>query len=505
MNPMKKIYSIFAVLALMSTSCSWLDITPADTVVEEELFSEAEGFHNAINGLYNSMSDSELYGRELSYGFVEVLSQNYVNEAKAYIKGITNYSAYYPLFSFDYTKEKVQQIIEGIWKKAFFTIANANNIITNIDELTAAKFRYGQEEKNLIKGEALAIRAMMHLDMLRIFAPAPVVADNKPYIPYLETFPYYGGQAKEPVDEVMKKIVRDLLTAKELIASYDTADADRRHYLSSINRFTLPTGETNADAFYYYRGYRMNIIAVTGMLARAYNYWGKHTEAFEQAKEASEFVFETENNTAALLYSNGSQTPYDRKFSSDLMFCLSDINMTENYQAYSTPTSNDYLNLDAKVIKFEGVPETDAGDNRLRYLMERNEKWSQVGFRPLKYLKLDAANDIAGRVADMLPVMRLSEMHFIMAEAKASEGNFSEADGANYYLNLVREGRNCKKMDLGITDMTSFKKQLFMEVRKEYCNEGHTFFYFKKYNEPITTKMMPESFVIPTPQSENVN
>lgn len=72
MNPMKKIYSIFAVLALMSTSCSWLDITPADTVVEEELFSEAEGFHNAINGLYNSMSDSELYGRELSYGFVEV-------------------------------------------------------------------------------------------------------------------------------------------------------------------------------------------------------------------------------------------------------------------------------------------------------------------------------------------------------------------------------------------------------------------------------------------------
>ena len=48
------------------------------------------------------------------------------------------------------------------------------------------------------------------------------------------------------------------------------------------------------------------------------------------------------------------------------------------------------------------------------------------------------------KVADMLPIIRLSEMHFIMAEAKASEGNFSETDGANYYLNLVREGRNCK-------------------------------------------------------------
>ena len=48
---MKKIYSILAVMTLAATSCSWLDITPADTVVEEELFGEAEGFHNAINGL----------------------------------------------------------------------------------------------------------------------------------------------------------------------------------------------------------------------------------------------------------------------------------------------------------------------------------------------------------------------------------------------------------------------------------------------------------------------
>ncbi len=502
---MKKIYSILAVLTLMSTSCSWLDITPADTVVEEELFQEATGFHNAINGLYNSMSDSELYGRELSYGFVEVLSQNYVNGSKAYIKGISTYSAYYPLFTFDYTKEGVQQIIEGIWKKAYFTIANANNIIENIEDLTPDKFRYGQEEKNLIKGEALAIRAMMHFDMLRLFAPAPVVGGTKPYIPYLETFPYYGGQANETVEGVLKKVERDLLAAKELIASYDTADADRREQLGSHERFILATGGSNASAFYNYRGYRMNIIAVTGILARVYNYWGKHAEAFEQAKEASEFVFETKNNSAALSYSNGTQTAHDRKFSSDLIFCLSDINMTENYQAYSAPTSNDYLNLDAKVVKFEGVPDADAGDNRLRYLVERNEKWGQVGFRPLKYLKLDDGNETANRVYDMLPIIRLSEMHFIMAEAKANEGNFSQEDGANYYLNLVREGRNCKKMDLGLTDMTTFKNQLFTEVRREYCNEGHTFFYFKKYNEPITAKMLPESFVIPTPQSENVN
>lgn len=108
---MKKLITILAVLTLTATSCSWLDITPEDTVIEEELFEEADGFHNAINGLYNTMSGSDLYGRELSYGFVEVLAQNYVDGSKAYIKGLASYSDYYPLFKFDYTKEGVQQIV----------------------------------------------------------------------------------------------------------------------------------------------------------------------------------------------------------------------------------------------------------------------------------------------------------------------------------------------------------------------------------------------------------
>lgn len=506
---MKKILYIFVIMtAMFATSCSWLDITPADTVIEEELFSESRGFHNAINGLYKTMSGPELYGRELSYGFAEVLSQNYIQKAEWWDPdGIATYSVYYPLFQYDYTgTEGVQKIIENMWGKAYFVIANANNIIEKIEDLTPDKFKYGQEEKNLIKGEALAVRAMMHFDMLRLFAPAPLVADAQPYIPYLETFPYYGGQAKESVESVMTKIERDLLEAKELIRSYDTYDAEKMSKLSTFGRFMLSTGGSNADAFYEYRGYRINVLAVTGLLARIYNYWGKHDKAFGQAQETADFLYDTENKYKALVYSNNNQTQYDRKFSTDLIFCLSDPKMTENYQPYSATASNDYLNINSDMVKFEGVDEADARDNRLRYLVTSVEDWyGNVTYKPLKYIKNDVSQDIANRVADILPVMRLSEMHFIMAEAKANEGNFGETDGANYYLNLVRAGRNCKMMNLGITDMDTFKTQLFMEVRKETFNEGHTFYYYKKYNELLTSKMKPENFVVPTPFTENVN
>ena len=44
-----------------------------------------------------------------------------------------------------------------------------------------------------------------------------------------------------------------------------------------------------------------------------------------------------------------------------------------------------------------------------------------------------------------------------------------------------------------------------MEVRKEDCNEGRTFYYFKKYNTLLTKKMIPENFIIPIPQSEKIN
>ena len=70
----------------------------------------------------------------------------------------------------------------------------------------------------------------------------------------------------------------------------------------------------------------------------------------------------------------------------------------------------------------------------------------------------------------------------------------------------VRVGRNCKgDVDLGITDMTTFKSRLLGEVRREFFQEGQTFFYYKKYGEKFTTGMNPDSFVVPKPDSENVN
>ena len=68
-------------------------------------------------------------------------------------------------------------------------IANANDLIQHIEQTDAHLFEKGEMEKKMIMGEAYACRALMHFDMLRLFAPAPVNDDGQAYVPYVETYP----------------------------------------------------------------------------------------------------------------------------------------------------------------------------------------------------------------------------------------------------------------------------------------------------------------------------
>ena len=79
---MRKNIIISAVLVLFvgMTSCSgWLDVKPKKTVEEEELFSREIGFKEALTAAYIKMANTNLYAKNLSYGFIDILGQRYEN------------------------------------------------------------------------------------------------------------------------------------------------------------------------------------------------------------------------------------------------------------------------------------------------------------------------------------------------------------------------------------------------------------------------------------------
>ncbi|MFR7812353.1 MAG: RagB/SusD family nutrient uptake outer membrane protein [Butyricimonas faecihominis] len=71
---------------------------------------------------------------------------------------------YYRIKNFEY--DKAETIINNIWSQAYTTIANLNNILENIEnkENILHPTYY-----NIIKGEALGLRAFLHFELLRMF------------------------------------------------------------------------------------------------------------------------------------------------------------------------------------------------------------------------------------------------------------------------------------------------------------------------------------------------
>ena len=125
-----KIYHwiIACCLLLPLGGCSnWLDVIPEDSVDEKDLFSTGEGYRNALNGVYRQMSQTSMYGQQMSWGFIDVLGQLY-NTQK-----LSNYSAYgIAGKNYAYRDETVKSVIQVIWSNTYNSIANCNNIVGRI-------------------------------------------------------------------------------------------------------------------------------------------------------------------------------------------------------------------------------------------------------------------------------------------------------------------------------------------------------------------------------------
>ena len=215
----KYIYLMMTILAIaLFSSCDeWLDLEPSDKVDDSKLYGTYEGFRNSLNGIYTSISEGELYGREMTWGLLSVLGQDYLSGSSG------TSSTYQYAQQYNYTRSTIKTIISKMWSKSYNAIANCNKLIQEIDDKDPGFFPEGDMEKNLILGEALALRGFLHFDMVRLFAPAPESGDNGEYVPYYATFPSYS-EPRLRTSEILEKIIIDLERAKDLVIQWDTTN-----------------------------------------------------------------------------------------------------------------------------------------------------------------------------------------------------------------------------------------------------------------------------------------
>lgn len=131
----------------------------------------------------------------------------------------------------------------------------------------------------------MAVRAMLHFDILRLFAPAPVTNDAGEYIPYRKNYSV-TDEPKVTSTLALQYITEDLLRAKNLVAKNDTV-VNRGMLLTNHDNRFISGYSAEGGLFFCSRGVRLNFVAITGLLARVYLYAGDKINAQKYA----EFIY----------------------------------------------------------------------------------------------------------------------------------------------------------------------------------------------------------------------
>ncbi|SEW54221.1 RagB/SusD family nutrient uptake outer membrane protein [Chitinophaga arvensicola] len=471
---MKYLHNILFLAAsigmLSLTSCKkWLDVRPKTEVKESEQFSTEQGFKDALYGTYQKAADGQLYGENLTFGFLEVLSQGYESTTK--IDHDFFYSATY-----QYNNAGVTSRINSIWNNMYSTIAQTNYILKNIDD---RKSLFTGNNYSIIRGEALALRAFLHFDLLRLYAPSPKSDVTATAIPYMTAFTV-TPQARLKVGEVIAACEKDLKEAEALLRVYP--------------QMSNPSGN---DDFLAFRSNRMNYWAVKAILARLYLYNNDRVHALAYAKDiinSNNFRFIT---SAEL---NAAAKDLNRTFTPEHIFAIYVAKLKDPVSSYFMMATGDKLyrkftiTEDRRKALFEV---STGGGTDLRFVS--NSLWSASNgiIFPSKLWQIDENRE---ELKKRIPVLTLSEMYYIAAESEPLT-----ADGLKW-LNKVRSARNIAELPAGI-DATTLQNEIFKEYRKDFICEGQLFYYYKRINRnkiegALNSNISNDQYVLPLPQQE---
>ena len=210
----KTIYILISLLSLSSCH-DWLDVAPNTDVPAKELFTTENGFTSALAGLYIVMTDEATYGKNLTFGLMEQLAQMYDKLPD----GTSDRSSIY-VYDRETNTYNTKGVLANTWQAQYHTIANANNLLKWWD-LNAETVLVDTINRRMIRGEALALRAFLHFDLLRGWGPMNYAGNKE--AKEMKCMPYrmvadHTPSPLLPAEKVVRHIINDLQEARECMS-----------------------------------------------------------------------------------------------------------------------------------------------------------------------------------------------------------------------------------------------------------------------------------------------
>ena len=429
------IYNTAVALGVLlgASSCDgFLDRIPTDSVVSESAMATLADAEVVANGLYTDLKYYTMYGSYIPY-MGDMRGDNlYPTNASG--TGRTIYTLEY---------EPVQSTYFGMWQNYYTTIMRANTLIANIETIPVMSSA-DQEKKDDILGQALAIRALCHWDIARLYG-YPYMKDNGASLgAVVLTEVVAPSESKLPrntVAETYAQVEKDLTLALTKL-SKSKNDGHFNYWAArmlqakvALYKGDWQTAYTAASEVVESSPYRM--VPNSEYLA----YWGKQCDD----ESVLEFLV---TNTGDIDSDGGFYTMYHNMWFDDKA-AGADIIPSKAWKDLFADTPND---VRAQMIAYDD-PETGA--------IKSGEYWLK---------KFIGNKDLGYTFRRNNPrIFRITDAYLMAAEAALELAG--KQDIANEYLNAV-----VKRADPTAADVVATLDRIQIERQKEFIGEGHRFF-----------------------------
>jgi hypothetical protein len=467
----------------MLVSCKkYLDVRPKTEAPQNILFNSQQGFKDALTGVYIQMRGGSTYGSALSFGTIDRLISNWDVTANTTDQRIGLY-----LFQ----DEGVQGAFRTIYNQLYYSIANLNALLAKIDQQKNVFTTTGLYE--IVKGEALALRAYLHLDILRLYGPIPEAIDPAIKLSYVTKL----SSETHPVQDFntyKNLLFADLTEAERLLKDVDPV---LKYTITELSN-PAPTAVFNPeDTYMAYRHLRLNYFAIKALQARTHLWFNEKEQAYAAAKE----VVDAKNQNGSTKFRLGTaadMTASNYVLTPEHVFGLYDFDMANsflnNFNSGNYKKGANNATINGQLYGSTGTDIREANLWQQITLANQSNAYILRKYR----INTTGSTAITSVATDyrQIPLLRLSEMYLILCETAPA------ADVQTYWASF-RQARNIPVTTLPV-DPALKRIEVIKEYRKEFYGEGQAFYAYKRINAPKTNVLFTPAaatinYVVPVP------
>lgn len=469
----KRIIYFFVATAFVINivSCNkWLDVKPRAQIDREEEFSSELGFMDALTGCYIKMKSRHLYGTKLTMTTIEYLAQNWETTGEGSVEQA--------LMDFNYKAKSSADTIQSIYANLYNTLVQVNDILSYIDK--KKDVFQTSDNYNIIKGETLALRGFLHLDILRLFGQLQNGGQKEVKLPYQDRV------SKDAIiystnSEFIAKIEADLIAAEKLLLESDPVIKNNISTNSTLNYFS-------------FRRFRFNYFAVKATQARLYLYVNQYVKANDAAMTVINAV--DDSGVAQFKMNSGLAFATDNySLSNESIVCLSVSNLNDIFNLHFN--SSTLVSQNEQRVRDDLYGEASTS-NRLGIWNRYYDKNNQPKFTSKKYAQTnDITSDEALINRQTIPLIRLSEMYLIAMETMS----YTQAQPL---YNVYIADRSLSERQF--TNDEQKKEEIIKEYRREFIAEGQMFYLYKRIGarnmlwRPL--EVVEDNYILPLPTRE---